>query len=240
VFIGGFIITGVDSKKVLMMAKGPSVPVPGNLADPVLELHDSNGALMTTNDNWKDSAQKTEIENSGFAPADDKESAILQTLGPGSYTAIVRGVSDTTGIALLEVYDLSPSSNSKLANISSRSFVATADEVMIAGFITGPGSGSSTAIVVRALGPSLSTLGVPNVLADPVLELHDSNGATFASNDDWQTDSSAGQVQAAGLAPKDTHESAIYFKLAPSSFTAIVRGKNNATGVGLAEVYNVK
>jgi hypothetical protein len=220
------------------MAKGPSVPVPGNLADPILELHDSNGNVIT-NDNWKDSPQKTEIENSGFAPSNDKESAILQPLAPGSYTAVVRGVGNNTGIALVEVYDLAIPSNSMLANLSSRSFVNTADQVMIGGFITGPGNRAATAIVVRALGPSLSSLGVPNALADPVLELHDQNGTTFASNDDWQTDPSANQVQTAGLAPKDTHESAIYFKQPPSSYTAIVRGKNSATGVGLVEVYNV-
>ena len=223
-----------------MLAKGPSVPVPGNLADPILELHDGNGALMTTNDNWKDSPQRTEIENSGFAPSNDKESAILQTLAPGNYTATVRGVGNTTGVALVEVYDLDMTSNSQLANISSRCFIDTADNVLIGGFITGPGNRGETAIVVRALGPSLSSFGVPNTLADPTLELHDQNGATFASNDDWQTDANASQVQAAGLAPNDTHESAIYFKQAPSDFTAIVRGKNNATGVGLVEVYNVK
>ena len=237
--IGGFIISGVDPKKVLVMAKGPSLTVPGSLSDPILELHDGGGNLILTNDDWMDSPQKTEIQNSGLAPTNNKEAAILQTLSPGQYTAIVRGVGTATGIALVEAYDLNTAANSKLGNISSRSFVQTADNVMIGGFVTGPNNRASTAVVVRALGPSLTGLGVPNALTDPVLELHDANGNTFATNDDWQSDPSASQVVAAGLAPKDTRESAIYFKQPPNTFTAIVHGKGTATGVGLVEIYNV-
>jgi hypothetical protein len=247
VLIAGFIITGSDPKKVLVMAKGPSLnsggtPVPGRLADPTLELHDGNGALMTTNDNWKDSPQRTEIENSGLAPTDDKESAILQTLTPGNYTAIVRGVNNTTGIALVEVYDRAPAS-SKLANISSRGFVETGDNVLIAGFIAGNQTGSAK-VLVRAIGPSLKSK-LPNALDDPVLELHDSQGNTLQTNDNWKINdqtqqSQQAEIEATGVPPGNDLESAIVQVVSPAGFTAIVRGKNGSVGVALVEVYNIK
>ena len=241
VLIGGFIITGSDAKKVLLLAKGPSVnsggtPVPGRLADPTLELHDGNGAL-TTNDNWKDSPQKTEIENSGLAPTDDKESAILQTLTPGNYTAIVRGKDNSTGIALVEAYDLNTAANSILANISTRGFVETGDNALIGGFIAGNQSGS-TRILVRAIGPSLKSK-LPNALDDPVLELHDRNGATIATNDNWK-DNQRTEIEATGIPPTNDLESAIVRTLPPAAYTAIVRGKDNTTGIGLVEIYNIK
>jgi hypothetical protein len=244
VSIGGFIITGNDAKRIIVRGLGPSInangsPVPGRMDDPTLELRDSSGALLMFNDNWKDS-QQTEIQNSGLAPSDDRESAIIRTLNPGAYTAILRGKNNTTGIALVEVYDLNTSADSQLANISTRGFVDTGDNVMIGGFIDGPSDRSNPAIVVRAIGPSLSSSGVPTPLQDPTLELHDQNGAIFAANDDWQNDSNASQVQTAGLAPKDSRESAIYFKMPPSNYTAIVRGRDNTTGNALVEVYNLK
>ena len=244
--IGGFIISGSESKRILLRAIGPSLhtnrnPIPGRLDDPVLELHGNDGALITANDNWKDSEQRAEIEQSGIAPTDDRESAILQVLGAGlPFTAIVRGKDNSTGIGIVEAYDLNPVVNSKLANSSARGFVETNDDVMIGGFIAGPQDRAVGAVVIRALGPSLTSKGVSNALQDPLLELHNQNGATLASNDNWGTDPNAAKVAAAGLAPGDHRESALYSPLAPGSYTAIVRGKNNSTGVGLVEVYNVQ
>jgi hypothetical protein len=242
VLIGGFIITGTDPKKVIIRALGPSitsngVPVPGRLADPILELHSGNNVV--TNDNWR-TDQEAEIMGTGLAPHDDKESAIVRTLAPGSYTAIVRGVGGGTGIGLVDVFDLSPTSASVLANISSRGFVDTNGNVMIGGFIVGPVDRGNPSVVVRALGPSLSSSGVPGPLQNPTLELHDGSGTTIASNDDWPTDPNSSFVVANGLAPSDSRESAIFTPLTPGLYTAIVRGVGNTTGVGLVEVYNLQ
>ncbi|MEO6971671.1 MAG: hypothetical protein ABI217_12355 [Chthoniobacterales bacterium] len=236
VLIGGFIITGTEAKEVVVRAIGPSLPLTGVLGDPVLELHDSTGATIATNDNWQDSANKQAIIDAGFAPTNEKESAILMTLEPGSYTAIVQRVGGTTGIALVEVYDLDRTVDSKLANISTRGAVQTGDNVMIGGLII-LGS-TNTDVLVRAIGPELTAFGVNGALEDTTLELHDKNGALLTSNDDWkETQQSA--IAATGLAPKDDRESAILMTLAPDSYTAIVRGKNGTTGVALVEVYNV-
>jgi hypothetical protein len=248
VLIAGFIITGIDAKRVLVMAKGPSVnsggtPLPGRLADPYLELHDGDGTLMTTNDDWVSSPDKTEIQNSGVGPTNDKESAIVQTLTPGTYTAIVSGVGRTSGIALVEVYDRTTGSNSKLANISSRGFVDTADNALIGGFIAGNQSGN-TKILVRAIAPSLKNK-LPAALDDPVLELHDSQGNTLQTNDNWKINDQTQQsqqaaIEATGAPPTHDLESAIIATVSPAGYTAIVRGKNGATGLALVEVYNIK
>lgn len=235
--IGGFIVTGSEPKKVIVRAIGPSLPVSGALSDPVLELHDGKGAQIGFNDNWKDS-QQTEIQNSGVAPSDDRESAIVQTLAPGNYTAIVRGKDDATGVGLVEAYDLSTAASSKIVNISTRGFIETQDKVLIGGFIIGNAK-ASTRVIVRAIGPSLAGAGVPNALQDPTLELHDQNGATFASNDNWQDDPGAAEIQREQLAPTDSHESATIQTLNAGNYTAIVRGVNNTAGVGLVEVYNI-
>jgi hypothetical protein len=243
VLIGGFIVTGSDPKKVLLRAIAPSLrvngtPVPGRLADPTLELHDESGAQIDFNDNWKDSPQRTEIESSTLAPSDDRESAIARTLVPGRYTAIVRGKGSDTGIALVEAYDRDAGAKSQMANISTRGFVETGDNVMIGGFIVGNQS-APTRVVVRAIGPSLTGKGVPGSLEDPILELHDGNGVIFAINDNWRDDSGATEIQSKQLAPTDERESATLQRLAPGNYTAIVRGVKNATGVALVEVYNV-
>jgi hypothetical protein len=248
VLIAGFIITGVDDKRVLIMAKGPSInsggtPVPGRLADPFLELHDGNGNIMTTNDDWQDSPQKTEIQNSGLAPTDAKESAILQTLPVGNYTAVVRGVNRTTGIALVEVYDRTPGSNSKLANISSRGFSQTDDDALFGGFIAGNQPGNIK-VLVRAIAPSLKSK-LPAALDDPVLELHDSQGNTLQTNDNWKINdqtqqSQQSEIEATGAAPTNNFESAIIATVPPAGYTAIVRGKNNSVGLAVVEVYNIK
>jgi hypothetical protein len=243
--IGGFIINGTDPKKVILRAIGPSLTahgVPGALRDPTLELHDHTGAIIAFNDNWRDTQQSV-IQATGLAPVDIRESAIVQTLAPAAYTAIVRGSGGTSGVALIEAYDLDPSGNSKLANISTRGFVGTGDDVMIGGFIVGGGLGvngaGSEEVVVRGIGPSLTRAGVPNALQDPTLELHDGNGALIASNDNWRATQQS-EIQATGLAPSDDRESAILATLVQGNYTVILRGKNNTTGVGLVEVYKVQ
>jgi hypothetical protein len=241
VLIGGFIITGNVPKKVLLMAKGPSlssngVPASQCLVDPTLTLYDNHGNLLETNDNWKTSPQHSEIASSGLAPKYDTESAILRSLAPGAYTAIVRGKNNTTGVGLVEAFDRDPAAHSVLANISTRGFVETDNNVMIGGFIAGNKDGA-TQILVRAIGPSLKSK-VPNALEDPFLELHDSNGATIGTNDNWK-DNQQADIQATGIPPKNDLESAMLRTLAPAAYTAIVRGKNDMTGVGLVEVYNI-
>jgi hypothetical protein len=241
VLIGGFIITGTAPKHVLLRAIGPSLPFGGALADPVLELHGPGTFATITDDNWMDDpAQKAAIIATGIPPTNDLESAIDATLNPGAYTAIVRGKNGTTGIGLVEVYDLSQSATSKLANISTRGFVDTGDNVMIGGFILGGDTGN-TRVAIRGIGPSLTQSGLSGVLADPTLELHNSNGTTLISNDNWQDDpTSAAALSANGLALQDSLESGIFTTLSPAAYTAILAGKNGGTGVGLVEVYNIQ
>ena len=238
VLIGGFIVTGTDPKEILLRAIGPSLAgqVSGALADPVLELHAADGSLLMMNDDWQDS-QKDEIEATGAAPNDPLESAIVATLDPDSYTAIVRGANDTTGIGLVEAYDLNSTDDSQLANISTRGFVEAGANVMIGGFILGNGSGS-TNVLIRALGPSLGTAGVPDALADPILELHDENGTLVTSNDNWK-DTQQAEIEATGIPPADDLESAILATLPPTAHTAIVAGSAGGIGVALVEVYRL-
>jgi hypothetical protein len=238
--IGGFIISGAAPRHVLLRAIGPSLTrygVPNPLADPVLELHGPGAFVTVINDNWRDT-QQAAIEADGIPPTNDLESAIDATLPPGNYTAVVRGKNNTSGVALVEVYDLNPSVGSKLANISTRAFVSTDGDIVIAGFILGNGSGADR-IVVRGLGPSLAAAGVPNVLANPTLELRDSNGTLISSNNDWQDNAAqAAIITAAGLAPSNNLESAIAATLPPGLYTALLAGLNNGTGIGLVEVYD--
>ena len=244
VLIGGFIVTGSVPKKVILRAIGPSLsdampPVPGALADPVLELHEANGSVIT-NDNWKDD-QEAEIIASTVPPTNDSESAIVATLDPGSYTAIVSGKSEGTGIGLVEAYDLDQPADSQLANISTRGFVDTADNVMIGGLIIGASGLGNATVLVRAIGPSLGNADPPvaNALQDPTLELHDAGGAIIASNDDWK-DTQQSEIEATTIPPTDDQESAMVQTLAPGNYTAIVRGKADTTGVGLVEVYHLE
>jgi CSLREA domain-containing protein len=238
VMIGGFIVTGTGAKKVIIRAIGPSLSnfgITNPLQNPTLELHDGSG-VIATNDNWGDATNHQDISNSGLAPSNILESAILTTLNPGAYTAIVRDVSNGTGIALVECYDLDRTVGSKLGNISGRSLVLTGDNIMIGGFIvTGPDSDN---VIIRAIGPSLSSFGIANAMSDPTLELHDGNGVTIATNDNWK-DTQQAQIQATGLAPSQDAESAIVQTIAPGGYTAIVRGKNSTTGVALIEVYGL-
>lgn len=238
--IGGFIITGSVPKQVLLRGIGPSLTqhgVAGAMADPMLELHGPAGFTTILNDNWRDS-QEIQIIATGAAPDNDLESAIVATLAPGNYTAIVKGKNNSTGVALVEAYDLDNSGTSKLANISTRAFCGTGSNIVIAGFILG-GSNGNDRIVVRGLGPSLGTAGVPGALADPTLELRDGNGTLLISDDDWQDNpTQAAEISAAGLAPTNDLEAAIAATLPPGIYTALLAGLNNGTGVGLVEVYD--
>ena len=223
----------------MIHAIGPSLSafgIEGALAHPTLELHEPDGTVVTNN-NWRD-MQEQEIIDTTIAPTNDLESAIVATLDPGAYTAIVSGKDQSTGVGLVEAYDLDLTSSSQLANISTRGFVATEDNVMIGGFIVGGEGASSTTIVLRAIGPSLGALGVADPLQDPTLELHDSDGMQIAFDDDWK-DSQQAEIEDAGLAPTDDREAAIEANLSPGADTAIVRGKNNTTGVALVEAYDV-
>ena len=257
VMIGGFIIQGTEHKRVVIRAIGPELTrygVPNALNNPTLELHNRTGALIASNDNWQTTIiggiitanQVQEIRASGYAPGDGRESAIIADLPAGNYTAIVRGVNNLTGVALVEVYDLSPGTHSKLDNISTRSFVQTGNNVMIGGFIV---QGTQPKrVIIRAIGPELTQYGVPNVLANPTLELHDGRGALIASNDNWMTTIIGGiitanqvqQIVSSGHAPMDARESAIIASLPSGNYTAIVRGVNNTTGVALVEVYDLQ
>ncbi len=237
--IGGFIITGSAPKHVLLRAIGPSLTgsgIPDSLADPILELHGPGAFVTITNDNWRDT-QEAEIQATGIPPTNNLESAISATLAPGNYTAIIKGKNNTSGLALVEVYDLDQSVG-KLANISTRAFVSTGANVVIAGFILG-NNGGNDRIAVRGLGPSLAAAGLSNVLADPVLELRDGNGVLRVSNNDWQDNpAQAAELIAAGLAPTNSLESGIAVTLPPGAYTALLAGLNNGTGLGLVEIYD--
>ena len=238
VLIGGFIITGNAPKKALIRGIGPSLPVAGALQDTTLELHDGSGLLLGSNDNWRDT-QEQEIIATTIPPTNDLESAIVATLEPGAYTAIVSGKNSSTGVGLVEVYDLGTasfdvSSQAQLVNISTRGLVQTSDNVMIGGFIV---SGSTPVnVLARAIGPELTASGVAGALQDTTLELRNSNGALLASNDDWESDQKQ-QIIDTTVAPTDPRESAIVSTLAAGAYTAIVQGKNATTGVGLVEAY---
>jgi subtilisin family serine protease len=243
VLIGGFIITGPESKRVLLRAMGPSMrvngnPVPGRMEDPILELRNSTGALVETNDNWRDSPQRAGIEATGIPPGDDRESAILRTLVPGSYTAVLRGKDNTSGIALVELYDAGLTANALLANISSRSFVEEGDNALIGGFIAG-NQPADTRILLRAIGPSLKSQ-LPNALDDTTIELRNANGLTIASNDNWKDSPQRAEIEATGIPPAHDNESAIIGTFGPAPYTAIVRGKDQSAGVGVVEIYNLR
>ena len=243
VLIGGMIATGTANKRVILRAIGPSLTglgVPGALANPTLELFQGSTLLMS-NDDWQNSPQQAEIAASGFAPGNSLESAIIWPLVPGQgYTAIVRGISGTTGVGVVEAYDLDHAPASKLGNISTRGFVDVDNDVMIAGVIVGPGNGTSAKLLARALGPTLSDLGVPGALVDPTIDLVNSSGTVVRSNNNWQDDpSQRALIEAAGLAPGHLEEAALVETVAPGAYTAIVRGSNRTTGVGLVEVYHI-
>jgi hypothetical protein len=257
VMIGGFIVQGTGPKRVIIRAIGPELTqygITNALANPRLELHNHTGALIASNDNWQTTIlggvitgdQVSQIQNSGHAPTATSESAIIASLQPGNYTAVVRGVNNTTGVALVEVYDLNPAASSSLGNISTRSLVQTGQNVMIGGFIV-HGTGAKR-VIIRAIGPELTQYGITNVLANPTLELHNATGALIASNNDWHTTIIGGiigasqvtAIQNSGHGPTQPSESAIIASLQPGNYTAIVRGRNNTMGVALVEVYDLQ
>jgi hypothetical protein len=244
VLISGFINTGAAAKEVIVRALGPSLQQSGvtnPLTDPVLELHAGDGSLLATNNNWRDNTaqDQQDITTNQLVPPNDLESAIVSTLQPGNYTAIVRGQGNGTGIGLLEVYDVDRASASRLGNVSGRALVQTGNDVLISGFIVGNNVGAAK-VVVGGLGPSLVQLGVTNPLTDPTLEVHDNNGGLVIANDNWQDNASqASQISASGLAPSNPAESALVTSLLPGMYTAIVAGKNSGTGIGVVEVYNL-
>jgi arylsulfate sulfotransferase len=240
VLIGGFVVTGTDPKTVVLRALGPTLSgfgLSGVLTDPVLNVYNSSRTLIATNDDWQTDLGAAFMVANGFAPTNPSESATLQTLAPGAYTAIVTGKNSTPGIGLFELYDLSTLSNSKLVNMSTRGSVGTDDNVLISGFIVGDVANAT--VVVRALGPSLASFGVSGPLSDPMLTIYDANGSAIASNDNWQSDTNNIDLQKNGLAPANPLESAIVLHPPAGAFTAIVRGVNGATGVALAEVYDL-
>jgi hypothetical protein len=237
--IAGFIITGTAPKHLLLRSIGPSLT--GGfavLADPVLELH-RPGAATITNDNWRDDpAQEAAILATGLAPSNNLEPAIDTTLNPGAYSVVLRGRNNTSGTALIEVYDLSQAVPAKLANISTRAFVGIISDIVIAGFILGNNNGSDR-IVARGIGPSLTAFGVSNALANPTLELRDTNGALLVFNNDWQDNpAQAAELTAAGLAPTNPLESGIAATLSPGLYTVLLAGLNGGTGIGVVEIYD--
>jgi hypothetical protein len=251
VSIGGFIITGNAPKKVMLRGIGPSLavngqPLAGKLEDPVVELHDASGVVIGRNDNWRTSLiggvvtgdQSSQIQASGLAPRDDREAALIASLSPGNYTAVVSGSNDATGIGLVEIYDLDTEADAQLANISTRGFADIGDNALIGGFIVDGSFISRSKVVVRALGPSLAPFGISNLLMDPFLTIYDQNGNGLAVNGDWQN-ANQPEVISAGLAPKDVHEAAIYLVLPGGNYTAVVKGEDGGTGVALVETYNL-
>jgi hypothetical protein len=240
VTIAGFIITGTGSKSVVVRGLGstlaqPPFNVQGVLADPTLQLFDSSGHPFWFNDNWKDT-QQAQIQATGLAPKNDLESGILQILQPGSYTAILSGKNGTTGVGLVELYDISGGASAELTNVSTRGFVGTGDDVLIAGFI----SDGSTQVVVRGLGPTLAQpqFGVSGALADPMVTLVDGNGNVVRTNNDWKNTQQA-EISATGKAPPNDLEAAILAPVAAGNYTAILSGNGGGTGIGLVEVYKL-
>ena len=236
--IGGFIVSGPGQKNVILRGIGPSLPsagVAGALLDPTLELRNHAGALVAMNDNWKDT-QQAAIVNTHIPPNDERESAIVAMLSPGAYTVIERGKGNTIGVGLVEIYDLASAATAKLSNISSRAFVGAGNDVAIAGFILG---GNGAKVLIRGLGPSLRQSGITNALANPTLELRDANGQLLLANDNWKSNQAIA-IQATTIPPTNDFESAIVTALPNGQYTAILKGQNGGTGVGLIEVFNLR
>ena len=232
VLIAGFIVTGTQPKRIIVRGLGPTLPVNENLADPTLELYDSAGALVPANDNWRDT-QQDDLKGTTIPPRNDYESAVVQHLTPGAYTAVLSGKGGTTGVGLVEVYDLDLAADSKLANIATRGLVDQGDNVLIGGTIL-LGDGSAK-VLFRALGPSLP---LSNALQDPTLELYDGAGNVIATNDGWE-DTEADAIRGTTIPPPHPREAAILRQLPPGAYTAVVRGHGDTTGVALIEAYQI-
>ena len=239
--IAGFIVTGTADKEVALRVLGPSLSDQGLsgtvVANPALTVYDSSGAVVATNDDWETDASSAELTANGLAPTNSVEAATVQTLAPGSYTVVASSVDGVAGLGLIEAYDLSPSDGSLLANLSTRGFVGLGDQALIAGFIAGAQSNAS--MIVRAIGPSLSSAGITNPLLNPYLTVYDSNGATIATNDDWASGTNTTELMDNGLAPSEDFESALVLHPPPGSYTAIIIGAGGGTGLALAEIYDL-
>jgi hypothetical protein len=239
VLISGFIVSGSGAKRVLARAIGPSLSsrgISGALQDPTLELVPQNGA-STFNDNWKSDAAN--VQPTGLAPTDDRESAILATLTPGAYTLVLRGKNNATGIAVVELYDMDQNAPAFLGNISGRAMVGTGSNVLIGGLSVGGDSAApNMQVVIRGIGPSIASR-VSGALSDPELFLIDANGDTVASNDNWK-DTQRTEIQNSGVAPTDDREPAMVITLPRGSYTAIMRGKNGTSGVAVVEIYDAQ
>lgn len=239
--IAGFIMSGVAPKRLAIRAIGPSSGLSDVVVNPTLELHDGSGATIATNDNWGDAANNQDVSDVGLAPGSSQESVILTTApsdaSGAAYTAIMRGANNSTGLGVVEVYDLDSGPGSTFLNISTRGQVGTDPNALIGGFILG--GADSKQILVRAIGPSLTGFGVPGALADPTLELRNAQGGLIDSNDDWMDSPQKTQIQNSGLAPANTKESAVVQTLTAGQYTAVVHGANGGTGVGSVEVYQL-
>ncbi|HEY3664024.1 MAG TPA: aryl-sulfate sulfotransferase [Chthoniobacterales bacterium] len=240
--IAGFIVTGNESKTVVLRALGPSLAdagLSGTLADPAITLYDSSGAVVATNDNWSAADNASQIAAQGLAPGDPAEAALLTTLAPGAYTVVVSAADSATGLALAEIYDVSPASDSSLANMSTRGMVGGGtDDLLISGFIVG--AVDNSAIVLRSLGPSLGAAGITETLSDPSFNVYDQNGSLLGGNDDWRNDPSAPDLELNQLAPPNDSEAATVLFLPPGAYTAVTAGADGGTGIGLIEVYNLE
>lgn len=241
VLIGGFIIKGIQSKTLILRAIGPSMAASGvgdALADPVLEIHDATGNVVASNDDWQDSAQAAQIQQSGLAPTNSLESAILVTLSPGNYTAVVSGARGASGNGLVEAYEMD-SNATRMVNISTRGRIGTANEPMIGGLIAH--GGEPKKVIIRALGPSLGTgtNAIAGALTDPILELRDGSGNLLAVNDDWGNGTQVAEIIASTIPPVNPRESAIVATLGAGNYTAIVRSEDGTSGVALVEVFDL-
>lgn len=240
--IGGFIVLGDAPKRVAIRALGPSLSSAGLtnvLADPTLDLYNGEGAVIATNNNWKDAANFQEVIDAGLAPTEPNESVILATLPAiptgSAYTAVIHGADGTGGIGLVEVYDLGSGPGASVLNISTRGDVQTGDNVMIGGFIV---SGDGTQrVLVRAIGPTLADAGISDPLDDPTLSLVNGQGTEIDFNDNWMDSPDKAAIEATTVAPTNPKESAVLETLSPGNYTAIVRGGAGTTGTGLVEVY---
>ena len=239
VLIAGFIVQGTENKRIIIRGIGPSLAafgVANPLDDPTLELNSDSGGLIATNNNWQENSNAGEIISSGLVPRNAAESTLLLSVAPGTYTAVLRGHGGSTGIGLIEIYDLDANGAASVVNISTRGFIFTGENVMIGGLIVA--GDASSQLVLRGIGPSLGDFGVPNALADPLLELHDGNGALIQANQNWR-DTQESALQSAGLAPSNDLESAMLVSVAPGSYTAVLKGADGGTGNGLVEVYKL-
>jgi hypothetical protein len=242
VMIGGFIIGGALPVRVIIRAIGTSLksddePLSGRLLDPVLELRGGSGELIAENDDWRSGEQADQVRATGLAPREDKEAAIVATLQPGAYTAVLRGSNDTEGIGVIEIYDLRTSADAELANLASRAFVSTGDNILIGGFIIH--GGPPERVLLRAIGSSLAET-VPNALADPTIEVVNGEGTKVGENDDWRDGSNPAEIEGTGAAPTDDAESALVLAPFAGPYTATVRGRNDSTGVAVVEIYHLQ